>query len=163
MTVHEFEHYIWHTIMYCPFGILTLMIFIKYCLAIHVDTLFCTPLSGSETHVDHHGRTYVMDHRTRTIAFDGQRRRTQHGTTTTSDLDARRQMLDRRWGTCAWTLIQTDTIYWPVIQWYQLEKQLNILEFDPTLAGSYMYKFPVTIDCLRIQSDACTVASATCS
>lgn len=49
--------------------------------------------SELETHVDQHGRTYYMDHSTRTIAFD-QSSTTVHGQE--PEMRARREMLERR-------------------------------------------------------------------
>ena len=45
-----------------------------------------------ETHVDQHGRTYYMDHSTRTIAFD----RTSDVSPQQQEMQTRREMLDRR-------------------------------------------------------------------
>lgn len=46
-----------------------------------------------ETHVDQHGRTYYMDHRTHTMAFEQGRGRGV-------DMRTRREMLDRRYCVC---------------------------------------------------------------
>lgn len=48
-----------------------------------------------EEHVDQHGRTYYMNHLTRTIAFD--RAGNSEAAPTQQDMQTRREMLDRRW------------------------------------------------------------------
>ncbi len=49
-----------------------------------------------ETHVDQHGRTYYMDHSTRTIAFDRSANVEAGGAVGELEIQTRREMLDRR-------------------------------------------------------------------
>ena len=73
--------------------------------------------SGRQAHVDHHGRTYYMDHNTRTIAYNGgqreggggeRRREEETGDRGTPerrnprDMQTRREMLDRRYVLVYW-------------------------------------------------------------
>lgn len=68
-------------------------------LHIHVHLYTYYHWSPSETLVDAHGRTYYMDHRTHTMAFE-QGRRPQ------SDMTRERELLERRSETIA---LHTDT------------------------------------------------------
>ena len=66
----------------------------------------CPHCAAREAHVrvDHHGRTYYMDHNTRTIAYNGGSREEGGRATEVSparqnprEMQTRREMLDRRY------------------------------------------------------------------
>ena len=77
-------------------------------LCIH-NTLFTAHAEpGRHAHVDHHGRTYYMDHNTRTIAYNGESQEEGPGEgerqvgvaparRNPRELQTRREMLDRRY------------------------------------------------------------------
>ena len=66
---------------------------------------FSLTITGREARVDHHGRTYYMDHSTRTIAYNGGSREDRGRTAAPRvspsrqnprEIQTRREMLDRR-------------------------------------------------------------------
>ena len=86
-----------HVYIHVHVYIIYIYIHIYTCIFMHVCMYVCTCISilflTGETHIDHVGRRYVLDHSTHTVNYE----QTEEGVENVPDVRARREMLNRRY------------------------------------------------------------------